>query len=86
MFYDICVLQFEIVREVCYCLVLVLQFGYLLFLYVLQLLDLICDSLFGLSTIRIWYLVFVFGICEPLVLWFCICERELFGCFWNLGL
>ena len=36
---------------------------------------------------------FVFGICEPLVLWFvfgslvfCICERELFECIWDLGL
>ena len=73
-------------REVCYYLVLVLQFGDLLSLGALQLLDLICGSLFGLCTIRIWYLVFVFGNCEPLVLWFCICEREQFGCIWDLGL
>ena len=69
-FFDICGLQFEIVREVCCRLVLVLWFGNLLSLGTLQLLDLICDSLFGLCTIHIWYLVFVFGICEPLVLWF----------------
>ena len=68
-FFDICVLQFGIVKEICYCLVLFLQFGDLLFLCVLQLLDLICGSLFGLCAIRIWYLVFV-GICEPLLLWF----------------
>ena len=68
--FDICGLQFGIVREVCYCLVLVLRFGDLLSLGALQLLDLLCDSLFGLYAIHIWYLVFVFGICEPLVLWF----------------
>ena len=52
-------------------MVLVLQFGDLLSLSVLQLLDLICGSLFGLCTIGIWYLVFVFGICKPLVcIWF----------------
>ena len=84
--FDICELQFGIVREVCCRLILVLRFGDLLSLGVLQLLDLICGSLFGLCTIRIWYLVFVFGIYEPLVLWFCICERELFGCIWDLGL
>ena len=55
--FDICRLQFGIVREVCYHLVLVLQFGDLLSLGVLQLLDLICGSHFGLYTIRIWYLV-----------------------------
>ena len=52
-FFDICGLQFGIVREVCYHLVLVLQFDDLLSLGVLQLLDLICDSLFGLGTIGI---------------------------------
>ena len=57
-------------REVCYHLVLVLRFGDLLSIGALQLLVLICGSLFGLCTIRIWYLVFVFGICEPLVLGF----------------
>ena len=56
-------------REVCYRLVLVLRFGDLLSLGVLQLLDLIYGSLFGLCAIRIWYLIFV-GICEPLVLWY----------------
>ena len=69
-------------REVCCSLVLVLRFGDLLSLGVLQLLDLICGSLF-------WFvrnLHLVFGICEPLVLWFCICERDLFGCIWDLGL
>ena len=42
-------------------MVLVLQFGDLLSLSVLQLLDLICGSLFGLCAIGIWnsYLVFV---------------------------
>ena len=29
---------------------------------------------------------FVFGIYEPSVLWFCICDRELFGFIWDLGL
>ena len=74
--FDICGLQFGIVREVCCYLVLVLQFGDLLSLCVLQLLDLICGSLF-------WFVHnshLVFGICEPLVLWFCICERKLFEC------
>ena len=68
--FDIHGLQFEIVRKACYHLVLVLRFGDLLSLGVLQLLVLICGSLFGLCAIRIWYLVFVFGICEPLVLGF----------------
>ena len=52
-FFDICELQFGIVREVCYRLVLVSQFGDLLSLDALQLLDLICGSLFGLCTIGI---------------------------------
>ena len=55
-FFDICGLQFGIVREVYYRLVLVLRFGDLLSLGALQLLDLICGSLFGLCAIRIWYL------------------------------
>ena len=59
-FFDICGLQFGIVREVCYRLVLVLQFDDLLSLSVLQLLDLICGSLFGLCTIGIWYSYLVF--------------------------
>ena len=61
--FDICGLQFGIVREVCCYLVLVLQFGDLLSLCVLQLLDLICGSLFWfvhnshlVFGIRIWYL------------------------------
>ena len=62
-FFDICGLQFGIMREVCCRLVSVLWFEDLLFLGVLQLLDLICSSLFGLCTIGIWYLVFVFSIC-----------------------
>ena len=74
--FDICGLQFGIVREVCSHLVLVLRFDDLLSLSMLQLLDLICGSLFGLCAIRIWYLVFVFGVCELLVFWFCICEKE----------
>ena len=84
--FDICGLQFEIVREICYHLVLVLRFGDLLSLGALQLLDFFCGSFFGLCAIGIWYLVFVFGIYEPLVFWFiigslvCICEKELFGC------
>ena len=57
-------------REVCYRLVLVLRFGDLLSLGALQLLDLICGSLFGLCAVHIWHLVFIFGICEPLALWF----------------
>ena len=56
-FFDICGLQFEIVREVCSCLVL--QFGDLLSLGTLQLLELLSGSLFGLCGIRIWYLVFI---------------------------
>ena len=40
-------------REVCYRLVLILRFGDLLSLGVLQLLDLICGSLFGLCAIGI---------------------------------
>ena len=101
-FFDICGLQFGMVREVYYCLVLVLRFGDLLSLGALQLLDLICGSLFGLCAIRIWYLwtfgffirIWFFGFVfvnlwffdSYLVLWFCICERELFGCIWDLGL
>ena len=61
--FDICGLQFGIVREVCCYLVLVLQFGDLLSLCVLQLFDLICGSLFWfvrnshlVFVIRIWYL------------------------------
>ena len=75
-------------REVCYCLILVLRFGDLLSLGALQLLDLLCGSLFGLCTIGIWYLVFVnlWFFSLNLVLWFCICERELFECIWDLGL
>ena len=56
-FIDIYGLQFGIVREVCYCLVL--QFGDLLSLGTLQLLELFCGSLFGLCGIYIWYLVFM---------------------------
>ena len=63
--FDICGLQFGIVREVCCCLVL--HFGDSLSLGTLQLLEFLCDSLFGLCAIRIRYLVF--GICEPLVLY-----------------
>ena len=59
-FFDICGLQFGIVREVCCRLVLVLRFGDLLSLGVLQLLDLLCGSLFGLCAIRIWFFGFVF--------------------------
>ena len=60
-FFDICGLQFGIVREVCchFVLVLVLRFGDLLSLGVLQLLDLIYGSLFDLCAICIRYLVFV---------------------------
>ena len=54
--FDICGLQFGIVREVCCHLVLVLRFGDLLSLGALQLLDLICGSLFDLCAILIWYL------------------------------
>ena len=64
-FFDICGLQFRIVREVCCCLVL--QFGDLLSLGALQLLDLICGSLFGLCVIRIWYL-WTFG--SLVCIWF----------------
>ena len=59
-FFDICGLQFGIVREVCCCLVL--QFGDLLSLGTLQLLDLFV----ALSLVCAQ---FVFGICEPLVLY-----------------
>ena len=73
-------------RKVCCHLVLVLRFGDLFSLDLLQLLDLICGSLFGLYAIHIWYLVYAFGICELLVIWFCIYEKELFGYIWDLGL
>ena len=63
----LCGLQFGIVREVCCRLVLVLRFGDLLSLGVLQLLDLICGALFGLCTIRIWYL-WTFG--SLVCIWF----------------
>ena len=67
--FDICELQFRIVREVCYCLVLVLWLGDLLSLGALQLLDLVCGSLFSLCAIGIWYLYLVF-----VNLWFiCLC-------------
>ena len=46
----------ELWERFCCRLVLVLQFGDLLSLGALQLLDLICGSLFGLCLIRIWYL------------------------------
>ena len=59
-FFDICGLQFGIVREVCCCLVL--QFGDLLSLGTLQLLDLFV-------AISLVCAQFVFGICEPLVLY-----------------
>ena len=61
--FDICGLQFGIVRGVCCYLVLVLRFGDLLSPSVLQLLNLICGSLFGLCAIRIgiWY-IFTFSI------------------------
>ena len=52
-FFEIRGLQFGIVREAC-CR-LVLRFGDLLSLGVLQLLDLICGSLFGFCTIHVWY-------------------------------
>ena len=84
--FDICGLQFGIMREVCCHLVLILWFGDLFSLDLLQFLDLICGSLFGLYAIHIWYLVYVFGICKLLVIWFCIYEKELFGCIWDLGL
>ena len=57
--FDICGLQFGIVREVCYHLVLVVRFGDFLSLSALQLLDFLCSSVFGLCVIHIWYLVFV---------------------------
>ena len=69
--FDICGLQFGIMREVCCCLVL--QFGDSLSLDTVQLwncfvaLSLICVQ-FALG---IWYLYLVF-----VNFWFCICERE----------
>ena len=66
-------------REVCCCLVL--QFGDLLSLGSLQPLDLLCGFLFGSCTIRIWYLIFVTGIYEPLVLWFVFVRESYFGVF-----
>ena len=59
-FFNICGLQFGIVREVFCRLVLVSRFGELLSLGVFQLLDLLCGSLFGLCAIRIWFFGFVF--------------------------
>ena len=60
--FDICGLQFGIVREVCCRLVLVMRFGNLLSLSTLQLLGLFV----ALSLVCAQ---FVFGICEPLVLY-----------------
>ena len=59
--FDICGLQFGIVREVCCRLVLILRFDDLLSLGVLQLLDLLYGSLFGFVFVRESYLG-VFGI------------------------
>ena len=59
-FFNICGLQFGIVREVFCRLVLVSRFGDLLSLGVSQLLDLLCGCLFGLCAIRIWFFGFVF--------------------------
>ena len=83
--FDICGLQFEIAREVCYRLVLVLRFGDLLswcvatFGFALWLSLWFVHNSHLIFGIRIWYL-WTFG---SLV---CICERELFGCIWDLGL
>ena len=55
----------------------------LLSLGMLQLLDLICGSLFGLCTICTWYLVFIFGIYELLVLWF-VFMRESYLCVFGI--
>ena len=59
-FFDICGLQFEMVREVCCDLVWFwfynLMICALLSFGMLQLLDLICDSLFDLCVICFWYL------------------------------
>ena len=52
LFFDICGLQFGIMREVCCHLVLVLRLGDFLSLGVLQLLDLICVQF----AFCIWYL------------------------------
>ena len=73
-FFDICGLQFGIVREVCNCLVLVLWFGDLLSLGAMQLLDLLCGSFFGFYAICIWYLVFV-------NLWFVFVRKSYLGVF-----
>ena len=54
-------------REVCYCLILILRFGDLLSLSVLQLLDLICGSRslwfvcnLHLVFVNLWFFGFVF--------------------------
>ena len=77
-FFDICGLQFGIVREVCCRLILVLRFGDLLSPGVLQRLDLICGSLFGLYAIGIWYFwTFSYLVC--IWLFGFVFVRELFG-------
>ena len=81
-FFDICGLQFKIMREV----LLLLYFGFVVWRFALLAccnlwiwfvtLSLVCDLylVFG-----IWYLWTVGSLV-------CICEIELFGCTWDLGL
>ena len=58
---------------------LVLWFVDLLSLDALQLLNLLCDSLlFVCNSYLVFMNLWFLGL--YLVLWFCICERELFGC------
>ena len=70
-FFDICELQFGIVREVCCCLIFVLWFGDLVSSW--------CVATFGFDLwLSLWFVhnsYLVFGS----LIW--ICERELFGVF-----
>ena len=84
--FDICGLQFGIVREA----FLPLGFGSGIWWFALSW----CVVTFGFDLwLSLWfvcnsYLVFVnlwfFGL--YLVIWFCICERKLFECIWDLDL
>ena len=80
--FDIYGLQFRIER----CL-LRLDFGSAVWRFALSW----CVAIFGFDLwlslwfVRNWYLEFVFGICEPLVLCF-VFERERYLGIWDLGL
>ena len=77
--FDICELQFGIVREVCYRTV----FGSVVWRFALSwfVATFGFDLWLSLWFEHNWYLVFVFGICEPLVLWFVFVRESYLGVF-----